>query len=218
LVVLGAPVSLGIAGFFAWAGVRIAAREAPGPGDGWQWVFWAGIGCLVLGVMLLPAVWVVYVQAAVTGRLAFRVDEVGVTLDGALFPPSPPITVPWRDIAEVVRYDVRSRYATTRYVGVRLRPEALRPPGVPEPGSLRARLRRINAGWTPLPVDIGQADRGWVLDDALLDDAVHRWAPGGARVVRWVGTRTMLGLEVWPPYLMRPTAERSVAMSRRRRS
>lgn len=128
--------------------------------------------------------------AAATGRLALRVDSSGVTL-GRAWPPTRAVFIPWPDIEHLVRFAAVNRSGTAQFVGVRLKPGAARPPGVPAPGSIAAKLRRFNAGFTPWPADLFRNARAWSLDDASLADAMRRHASHIA-IVR-AGTRGYLG-------------------------
>jgi hypothetical protein len=130
-----------------------------------------------------------YVLAAATRRLALRIDSHGVTL-GRAFLPTRAVFVPWPDIDHIVRFAAFNNYAgTAQFIGVRLKPGAPRPRGVPAPGSLAAGLRRFNAGLTPWPADVFRNARPWSLDDTLLAEAVRLHAgevtiiDGGSRGV-----------------------------------
>jgi len=131
-----------------------------------------------------------YLLAAVTKRLALRVDSSGVTL-GRAWPPTRAVFVPWHDIRELVRFAAVNRSGTAQFVGVRLKPGATRPPGVPAPGSMAAMLRRFNAGFTPWPADLFRNLRACSLDDSSLADAVRTHA--GHIGIVWAGTRGYLG-------------------------
>jgi hypothetical protein len=131
-----------------------------------------------------------YLVAAVTGRLALRVDSSGVTL-GRAFLPTSAVFVPWRDIEHIVRFAASNGAGTAQFIGVRLKPGAALPAGVPAPGSIMAKLRRLNAGFTPWPADLFRNTRGWSLDDSLLSDMV-RLHTSHVRIV-WAGTRGYLG-------------------------
>ena len=62
-----------------------------------------------------------------------------------------------------------------RHVGLRLRPEAVRPKGIPTPGTFRARLHKLmmfNEDW---PAEVVRTVRGWRLDEARLEAAVDAY-------------------------------------------
>jgi hypothetical protein len=99
---------------------------------------------------------------------ALSVDPAGITLGRFPFPPSREVHVPWRDVATVVTYYWPKVHADV--IGLRLRDGATRPPGVPGPGSLRARLRQR-------PGEVDRIVRGWRLDRFALLEALAAYAP-----------------------------------------
>jgi hypothetical protein len=101
------------------------------------------------------------------------------------------VFVPWPDIEHLVRFGAVNQSGTAQFVGVRLKQSATHPPGVPAPGSIAAKLRRFNAGFTPWPADLFRNARPWSLDDASLADAVRLHASHVTIV--WAGTRGYLG-------------------------
>jgi len=133
---------------------------------------------LVGGVCLLLAGMAVnWLVAAVTHRLALRLDRDGVTLGRVPFPPTHLVTVPWRDIRSIVLFERQSSLQGytdhVPHIGLRLTPDAVRPRGIPTPGTVRARLYRLNAGLRPWPVDVYRVIRGWHLDQDRLAKAVR---------------------------------------------
>jgi hypothetical protein len=131
-----------------------------------------------------------YLLAAVTRRLALRVDSGGATL-GRTWPPTRAVFVPWPDVEHIVRFAAVNQSGTAQFIGVRLKPGSPRPPGVPAPGSFAAKLRRFNAGFTPWPADLFRNARAWSLDDSSLTDAVRLHA--SHITIVWAGTRGYLG-------------------------
>src|SRR4051812_27797170 len=170
-------------GFIASARPLIEGAEVP-PGDIVLIVISACLALLFVGAGMS------FLMAAVTRRLALRVDSSGVTL-GRAFLPARPVFVPWRDIEQIVRFAAVNRSGTAQFIGVRLKPGATRPPGVPAQGSLAAKLRRLNAGFTPWPADLFRNARSWSLDDSSLAEAVRRHA--GPVPIVWADTRGILG-------------------------
>jgi hypothetical protein len=188
-VVLFVPLAMVIGAYFLVGGFLTAAYlETERP-----WQVLAKIGLIVMfaafAVFFLGA-GLSYLHAAVTRRLALRIDSSGVTL-GRAWPPTQAVFVPWPDIEHLVRFSAVNRSGTAQFVGVRLKQGANRPPGVPAPGSFAAKLRRFNAGFTPWPADLFRNARPWSLDDASLADAVRLHA-SHITIVR-AGTRGYLG-------------------------
>jgi hypothetical protein len=178
-----------ILGAFVLVTVVLATRlETERP-----WQVLAKIGLTVMfaacAMFFLGAGWS-YLHAAVTRRLALRIDSSGVTL-GRAWPPTQAVFVPWPDIEHLVRFGAVNQSGTAQFVGVRLKPGAARPPGVPAPGSFAAKLRRFNAGFTPWPADLFRNARPWSLDQESLADAVRLHA--SHITIVWAGTRGYLG-------------------------
>jgi hypothetical protein len=114
-----------------------------------------------------------WLVATVTRRVALRADERGLTFGATPFPIHPGVTAPWSDIDQVEIFNGSSQ-GRAAFVGIRLRPEAPRPRGVPEPGTFRATLSRWNRLFQDLP-DLFRAVVGWHLDKARLADTAARY-------------------------------------------
>jgi hypothetical protein len=130
-------------------------------------IFVAAISVVPLTVFFGSAA-VLWTWAVRRRGLALSVGRAGITLGRFPFPPSREVHVPWQDVAAVVTYYRPKVYADV--IGLRLRDGAARPPGVPGPGSLRARLRQR-------PGDVDRIVRGWQLDRFALLEALTAYAP-----------------------------------------
>jgi len=176
-----APVLIGVSVWFVLAMIQVAREQPPGPTDGFGYVaLFAGMMVLwgALAIVLGGAA-VSWLAAMATRRVALRLDQDGVTLGRMAFPPTRLVRVPWHDIEDVVLFDRRRTggYGWVSHIGLRLRPGAVRPPGVPTPGTLRALIYRLNAGREPWPADVYRVISGWDVDDTELARAVHTFAP-----------------------------------------
>jgi hypothetical protein len=181
-------LTLAAAGYFGWAVAGFVRNDILRQADtlGWKVAFIGFVVMLCGFIVFFVSGALSYFLAALTRRLALRVDKTGVTL-GRAFVPTRAVFVPWRDIAAVVRFstagNVNGIGIRTSCVGLRLRAGAPHPPGIPRPGSLRAKLYRLNAGWRPWPVDIFRSNRGYTVDDLVIERMVDLYAPG--RRVVW---------------------------------
>jgi hypothetical protein len=142
-------------------------NDAPG----W-WIVTACWLSLVLFFGTAASAWTI---AVATKQIALCLDRDGVTLGRTPFPPRRAMTVPWSDLQAIVIY--RRVPATVgapalTHLGFRLRPSAVRPRGVPQPGSIRARLN-----WQP--AEVSRDTRGCV-DELQLRLALYAYAPHAA--------------------------------------
>ncbi len=109
--------------------------------------------------------------AVVRQEIALRLDDDGITLGRLPFPPTRQVTVPWVDLEAVVLYErYVDNFGYQPFLGLRLRDGADRPPGVPQPGSLRDRLNRR-------PAEVSRPVKNWRLDLSRLVEAVRAYAP-----------------------------------------
>jgi hypothetical protein len=187
-IVLVAPFAMMIGAFCLVVAVLSIRSEPESSSEAPAKV--AAIAMAACGAVFFLGAGLSYLLAAVTRRLALRVDSSGVTL-GRAWPPTRAVFVAWPDIDHLGRFAAVNRSGTAQFVGVRLKPGAPRPPGVPMPGSMRAKLRRFNAGFTPWPADLFRNTRGSSLDDSLLAEAVRVHA--NHITIAWAGTRGYLG-------------------------
>jgi hypothetical protein len=139
----------------------------------------------MLGLSLFFAGFVGFVAgrwayAAGTDQVALSVDRDGVTLGSQPFPVARTVTVPWNDVNTIELNFWDSPFPT---IGLGLRPGAMRPPGVPTPGSLRALLHRAHNSWTGSTVDVSHLIRGWTLDRARLSKAIVAYGPDTQMVI-----------------------------------
>ncbi|MFF2847287.1 hypothetical protein ACFVT5_13220 [Streptomyces sp. NPDC058001] len=116
--------------------------------------------------------------AAMSGKVAFRVDETGVLLGGnpARYQATT-ARIPWRDIEAVVCWRQHTA-ASIPHVGLALRADA-----APVPGATRSRIGRatVRALVPHLPADVVAVSRpvsGWRLDRDRLAAAMAEFAPG----------------------------------------
>jgi hypothetical protein len=130
--------------------------------------FWLSIGLGGVGVVFCGTVALVWLIFAITGQVGLVVDRDGITIGRAPLD-TRTFVVPWRDIEKIVIFD-RHMQISHRYFCIRLVPDAARPAGVAQPGSLRAWL------WNPAnsPADVLCLVRGWRLDESALVSAVDR--------------------------------------------
>jgi hypothetical protein len=160
MAVVGLPVSI-----FLWH------ASAPDPGADRPILTWLMIVMLALSTPFFVGYVLFWAIAVARKRVALRLDTRGVTLGGQPFPPRPEVTAPWFDLDAIVLFEHYDGYSTTwPYIGLRLRDGAARPYGVPEPGSVRARLNRK-------PAEVSRRIFGYRLDEAQLIQAVHAYAP-----------------------------------------
>jgi hypothetical protein len=125
-------------------------------------------------------------------RIMLRVDSTGVTLGRPPLPFGHAVHVPWRDVESFVLFEQHgSRQGlatiTEAFVGLRLTPDAVRPPGVPAPRSVGRLLMRLNSGPLRRPkIDVYRSMRGSELDVKQLRIVVRRYGQGNEV---WVDTR-----------------------------
>ncbi|MGW3493671.1 hypothetical protein [Streptomyces sp. NPDC001020] len=130
----------------------------------------------ILGLPLFGGGGLFMVYMAMSGKVAFRVDETGVLLGGnpARYRGTT-VHVPWHDITGFVLWRQVVGNATVPHVGVTRREGA---PALPGDGpKARAIARRL----VPVPEDVAFASRavtGWRLDKDRLVAAVAHFAPG----------------------------------------
>jgi hypothetical protein len=132
----------------------------------------------VLGALLGGSYLLLWAIVSLSRRVAFAVDERGITMghnqpwkSGAAF-------APWADVHGIVLWRQSAGRTSMLYVGVLRRPDA-----PPLPGSARSELLRdINAAFVPanLPRDLVADSRPvsfWQLDKERLAAALARFAP-----------------------------------------
>lgn len=182
-IAVGPPILLGFAVWFVYAIVTALQRQPfpadPRPSDYFYY-------CLFVGLLGGAAVWFTamsagWLLAALTRRVALRVDEAGVTLARHPFPPRRAAKVPWEDLSAIVLLPMTGARIPTRAIALRLKPGAARPPGVPRPGSFRARL--VWYPRKPAPADFYLIIRGWELDTEMLITAQRTFQPAVPIVV-----------------------------------
>ena len=173
---IGPPIMLGYAVWFGYTIVTVLHRQPfpadPRPSDYMYYSMFVGlIGGTAIWFVAMSAGWLL---AGLARRVALRVDETGVTLARHPFPPRRAAKVRWEDLSAIVVLPMPGPRIRTRAVALRLKPGASRPPGVPPPGSFRARLM-----WYPRkppPADFFLIIRGWELEmDGLVNaQRTHR--------------------------------------------
>jgi hypothetical protein len=125
-------------------------------------------------------------------RLMLRVDTTGVTLGRPPLPFGHAVHLPWRDIEAFVVFNQSGSLQgfatiTETFVGLRLTPDAVRPPGVPARLSVGRLLIRLNTGPLRRPkIDVYRSMRGTDLDDEQIRILVRRYGHGKDV---WVDTR-----------------------------
>jgi hypothetical protein len=159
MAVVGLPASI-----FLWH------ASAPDPGADRPILTWVMIVLLALSTPFFVGYVLFWAIAVARKRVALHLDPRAVTLGGQPFPPRPAVTVPWFDLDAIVLFENQERYSTWPYIGLRLRDGAIRPYGVPEPGSVRARLNRK-------PAEVSRRVFGYNLDEAQLIQAIHVYGP-----------------------------------------
>jgi len=179
-IVVFAPALLVLAGFLAVSGSSVALHEGPQPGDGRGYLigFWSFLLLAALLVVATAGMALRWLVPALTHQVALRVDHNGVTLGPEPVPPARVVVVSWTDIEAVVVVQTTVTLGFVfpdrrRFVGLRLRPNALRPPGIPKPDTFRARLRKLNNYNRDWHGEVFRMVRGWRLDDASLQSAVQ---------------------------------------------
>jgi hypothetical protein len=134
---------------------------------------WIGTACWVSLVLFFGTAASAWTVAVATKQVALRLDRDGVTLGRTPFPPRRAVTVPWADLQAIVIYQQMPATVgapTLTRLGLRLRPSAVRPRGIPQPGSIRARLN-----WKP--AEVSRDTRGWSVDELQLRLALYAYAP-----------------------------------------
>ncbi|MFB7505970.1 hypothetical protein [Streptomyces broussonetiae] len=130
----------------------------------------------ILGLPLFGGGGLFMVYVAMSGKVAFRVDETGVLLGGS--PARYEATtahVPWGDITGVVLWYQAAGRATVPYAGVTRREGA---PALPGDGP---KSRAVLGHLASVPADVAISSRavtGWRLDNERLISAVNHFAPG----------------------------------------
>jgi hypothetical protein len=135
--------------------------------------WWVGTACCVSMVLFFGTSASAWTIAVATKQVALCVDRDGVTLGRTPFPPRRAVTVPWADLRAIVIYrrlPGMPGAPTLTCLGLRLRPNAVRPRGVPRPGSVRAWLN-----WEP--AEVSRDTRGWWVDELQLRLALYAYAP-----------------------------------------
>jgi hypothetical protein len=179
-VVVFVPMLVALAVFGCAAEWSAVSHDVPRPGDGPGNVvsFWFYLLLLTVFVVMMAGMAVRWLVPALTHQVALRIDHDGVTLGPEPVLPARAVMVAWKDIEAVVVVHTGVTVGfffpdRRRHIGLRLRPDAVRPRGVPTPGTLRARLRRLNAYNRDWHGEVFRMVRGWRLDDARLRSAVH---------------------------------------------
>ncbi|MFC5954054.1 hypothetical protein ACFP51_05970 [Streptomyces pratens] len=130
----------------------------------------------VLGLPLFGVGGLFMAYVALSGKVAFRVDETGVLLGGS--PARYGTTtahVRWGDITGVVLWRQATGRSSLTHVGVVRREGA---PALPGDGP---KARAILEHLVPVPADVAMTSRpvtGWHLDQERLMAAVTHFAPG----------------------------------------
>ncbi|MGY3204896.1 hypothetical protein [Streptomyces sp. TE5632] len=130
----------------------------------------------VLGLPLFGAGGLLMAYTALSGKVAFRVDETGVLLGGS--PARYRATtarVPWSDITGVVLWRQAAGRSSVPWVGV------VRREGAPVLSGDGPKARTVLEHLVPVPVPVATASRsvtGWRLDRDRLIAAVAHFAPG----------------------------------------
>jgi len=181
-ILVAVPLLVGIAGWLIWGMITVARDWRASYGAVVSWVVLSLFGSMALLLLTMAGRWAL---PALTRQVALRVDRKGVTLGPEPFVPTRRVWVPWHDIEAVVilwrtqGLPLPGLYIALpdrrRHVGLRLRPEAVRPKGIPTPGTFRARLHKLmmfNEDW---PAEVVRTVRGWRLDEARLEAAVDAY-------------------------------------------
>ncbi|MER7759214.1 hypothetical protein [Streptomyces sp. NPDC097619] len=130
----------------------------------------------VIGLPLFGGGGVLMAYSALSRRVAFRVDAVGVLLGGspARYAATSAL-VPWADVTGLVLWRQDAVGAKLPYVGVTRRPGS---PALPGDGP---KARAVLAALVPVSADVAMSSRavsGWRLDERRLAAAVEHFAPG----------------------------------------
>lgn len=133
----------------------------------------------VAGLLLFGGGGLVYLFNSLSGGVAFRADEQGITLGN---PPvgrrNPELRVPWYSIAEVVLFRQHVSATTIPYVGLRLRPGAPAVDTAVDPDGMMWQVTRHLVPHVPEDVLAhSRAINGWRLDEEKLAQILADYAP-----------------------------------------
>jgi len=108
-----------------------------------------------------------------------RVDRRGVWFGRVPFPPRRSVLVPWSSIDEIVTFRRSgSAYSALKpFIGIRLRPDAPRSPGMPRPATIALRSLQWRAVLEPMSFDLELMMRGWDVDLIALQRSVWTHGP-----------------------------------------
>lgn len=133
--------------------------------------FWFFTALCVFCIVVFAGSALGWTMAIAQRRLALGLGDDGITLGRVPFPPTRRVTVPWADLEAIILYERDLPYVGYQpFLALRLRDGADRPPGVPQPGSIRARLNRR-------PGEVSRPIKGWRLDRYRLVQVVRAYAP-----------------------------------------
>jgi hypothetical protein len=154
------------------AALLIQEVRRPGQTAG-EVAFFAVMAVLAAAFGLFMAILGVNVVVATARHWeALRADVWGVTLGRSLIPGSRPVTVPWSSLQAIVLFPVQTKGGGLG-LGLRLRPGAERPPGMP--GPLRGWILRTHR--MGVPAEVFRVVNGWQIDPERLAAAARAHGP-----------------------------------------